>query len=179
MARPMTIHDVPHIAAHLLAQHGLASLGWRFGWDNARRRAGCCRYRQKLVSLSRHYVALNVVERPDDVVDTILHEIAHALTFNRHGGAVDAHGAEWKAEAARIGARPERCYDSSVIAMPPGRWQATCGLCKRTFRRHRPLPAGMWNYCRACGPDAGRLLYVDTAGSAPAAVDAPTPKKLR
>ena len=53
--------DVPHIAAHLLEQYGLARQGWTFRWDSARRRAGCCRYDRKVISLSRHYAAMNAV----------------------------------------------------------------------------------------------------------------------
>jgi hypothetical protein len=40
----------------------------------------------------------------EEIVDTILHEIAHALVGPRHG-----HDTVWKAKCTDIGARPERC----------------------------------------------------------------------
>ena len=77
--------DVTSTANRLLVEHGLAQQGWRFKFDRARLRAGQCRYRSKTITLSKHYVALNVTTRPEEVLDTILHEIAHALAGGRHG----------------------------------------------------------------------------------------------
>lgn len=85
-----------------MAQHGLA--GWSFRFDHARRRFGSCRYRERVITLSRPLVLLNGV---DEVRDTILHEIAHALTPG------DGHGGKWKSACRRIGARPVRCYTDS------------------------------------------------------------------
>ena len=86
----MTTDDIPHLAQYLLEKHSLAQLGWTFQWDSAKRRAGACKYSRKTITISRHYVALNLSERPDDVIDTILHEIAHALA-----GWSAGHGPKW------------------------------------------------------------------------------------
>ena len=40
---------------------------------------------------------------PEEVRDTILHEVAHALVGPGHG-----HDTVWKATAAQVGARPQR-----------------------------------------------------------------------
>lgn len=103
------------LAVGLMRQHGLN--GWTFEFDNAKRRAGVCRYRCKVISLSRHYVRLNA-DNYEDIRDTILHEIAHAIA-----GFKAAHGPAWKAVCRRIGAKPERCYDSSKVIML--RWMPT------------------------------------------------------
>lgn len=174
----MIADDIPHVVTHLLEKHGLAQQGWAFQWDNARRRAGSCRYYKKLITLSRHYVALNVRDRLDDVIDTILHEIAHALTPGHN------HDDAWKAKAEEIGARPERCYDSATVQMPKGKYVARCGGCGKEWRRHRPVKRGRCRYCAACGPDVGRLRYVDVREQEPPAdqpsPDAPPPpRKLR
>lgn len=171
----MTVQDIPHVAEYLLKKHGLADKGWNFAWDNARRRAGCCSYSTKTIRLSRHYVELNVAERLDDVIDTILHEIAHALTPGKH------HGPEWRAACEQVGARPERCYDAKVVSMPKGRFVAACPGCGKKFYRHRIMKPGRWRYCLACGPDRGRLEYRDsTTTPVPDGLAAPlTPKKLR
>lgn len=98
------------LARSLMDQHGLAD--WTFKLDRAKRRAGCCKYERKVLTLSYHYVTRNL-DKPDDIRDTILHEIAHALAGPNVG-----RGDAWKAICVQIGARPQRCYDSQVIDMP-------------------------------------------------------------
>src|ERR1700760_1168305 len=89
-------------------QHGL--VGWTFRFDNARRRFGSCRYGSKLITLSRPLVYLNDVEQ---VRDTILHEIAHALAPG------DKHGPRWRAACVKVGAIPKRCYTDDAVRSPP------------------------------------------------------------
>ncbi len=144
------------LASQLMAQHGLT--GWQFAFNTNKRRAGVCRYPMKSrpgrIELSRHYVLRNPA---DEVRDTILHEIAHALVGPRHG-----HDEVWKAKCVEVGARPERCYDDTVV-MPKGRWRATCGGCGREHDRHRrPKRLTGW-WCRGCGKERGALRWVAVA----------------
>lgn len=172
----MTPEQVPHLVRHLLEKHGLLRRGWSFSWDNARTRAGCCKHGPQLITLSRHYVARNWTTNPDEVVDTILHEIAHALTPGHH------HDDVWKAKCVEIGANPVRCYDSSVVDMPRGALSATCGGCGQTWRRHKRPRVGTFRYCGKCGPKVGRLHFKPTVTHAPApsdvAADTPPPPQL-
>ena len=173
----MTTNDIPHVAKHMLAKHGLTQLGWGFEWDRAKRRAGKCSYRTKTISLSLHYVELNVVDRLGDVIDTILHEIAHALA-----GPGTNHGPKWVEACHLIGAAPVRCYDSSVVTMPKGKYVATCGGCSRKFYRHTKPPFTKLIYCVACGPALGTLRYIqsDTQPATHVGLPvAPTPRKMR
>src|SRR5215207_599997 len=107
-----------------MGRHGLLAGGWRFRFDNARRRFGSCRSREKVITLSRPLTLLNGEEQ---VRDTILHEIAHALTPD------DGHGPQWRAKCREVGARPERCYGEAEVVAPP--------------RRAAPYRYG----CRPCG----------------------------
>ena len=53
-----------------------------FQFDNAKRRAGCCDYRRKRISLSGYFTEHN---NKTEVMNTILHEVAHALAGARAG----------------------------------------------------------------------------------------------
>ena len=113
-----------------MAEHGLA--GWTFAFDHARRRFGSCRFREKTITLSRHLTFLNNEEQ---VRDTILHEIAHALCPR------DGHGQAWKAMCVRIGAKPERCYQAGEVVTPPRRpapWKIGCPRCGWWTSRRSP-----------------------------------------
>ncbi len=57
----------------------------------------------KSISISVHFVRANP-EAPHEIRDTILHEIAHALAWTRHGERT--HGARWKQIRREIGAVP-------------------------------------------------------------------------
>lgn len=143
----MTTNDAAKLARTLMNEHGLGH--WVFQYDRAKRRAGCCKQRRRTITLSQYYVLLN--EEPD-IRDTILHEIAHALAGFGHG-----HDQTWKDICIRIGAKPERCYDSNVVVMPKGKYKAVCGGCSQEFYKHRKVKSKYW--CRKCGPDKGNLTY--------------------
>lgn len=116
-------------ALELMKQHGLLEKGWKFGFDNAKRRNGACEYGIKTIWLSRHYVKLNSEEL---IIDTILHEIAHALTPRDAG-----HGPVWKAKCAEIGALPMAVKKGMGIKQVEGKWKATCNGCEKVYSRHR------------------------------------------
>ena len=142
-------YNTQKLACELMNQHGLSK--WNFEWDRAKRRAGCCKHRICVISLSINYVVRNTEEH---IRDTILHEIAHALAGPREG-----HGPKWKTICRQIGARPVRCYDSDVVNMPKGQYKAVCNGCRREFRRHRRPKHSQMRYCIACGPERGVLSY--------------------
>jgi predicted SprT family Zn-dependent metalloprotease len=137
---------VQEYALEVMGSFGLVD--WSFGWDRARRRMGFCVHSRKRITLSRHFVARN---SPDEIRDTVLHEIAHALVGPKHG-----HDAVWKAMCREVGCKPERC---GVADMPEGRWRADCGCCGAKYRRHRrPRRIVGW-FCRRCGKERGKLVW--------------------
>ena len=134
----MNLMTAYNLAYDLLKEHGLYQKGWSFQWDNAKRRFGVCKYQSQVIGLSK---PLTLANDEIQVRDTILHEIAHALTPG-HG-----HDSVWKAKCVEIGAKPERCYteeDTNVIA---GKYVAVCGGCGRTFNRHKRVSKGMMSAC--------------------------------
>jgi hypothetical protein len=135
-------------AFELMEKHGLLAKGWRFDFDGARRRLGCCQTRAKLITLSRVYVQLN----GDTVVgralleDTILHEIAHALTPG------DGHGWRWRAKCREIGAKPERCKSvSDGLVTPEKPWVGTCPNGHK-ITRYRLTRGSKGGSCTRCCP---------------------------
>ena len=68
----------------------------------------------------------------DSVLDTLLHEIAHAIA-----DPTARHGPAWKAVAMRLGATPRACDNSEKAVVKPGDWQATCAACKKIFHRYK------------------------------------------
>lgn len=126
-----------HLAVDLMQRHGLGT--WRFRFDHAKRRLGSCHYTQHTITLSRPLVILN--DEPV-VRDTVLHEIAHALT----PGA--GHGPAWRRMAVQVGAEPQRCAEASGLNMPPARYFLVCDGCRKALPRYRK-PRQRY-VCRSC-----------------------------
>ncbi|MCY3564923.1 MAG: SprT-like domain-containing protein [Gammaproteobacteria bacterium] len=97
--RIVRLMEVTVQARELMDRHGLTD--WSFRFNNAERKLGVCRYREKRILLSRGHAANGA---RDQVTDTILHEIAHALAGPRAG-----HGSDWKTVARQLGATPKSC----------------------------------------------------------------------
>lgn len=111
----------------------LWDVGWRFKWSQARCRwAGYTRYSTKVISVSRPLAALR---DPNDVMNTLRHEIGHAML---HLGA--GHGPEWMALASTVGYRPEACardIDQETIQQAKP-WRIECLGCRRVTYRVKP-----------------------------------------
>ena len=75
---------------------------------------------------------LTAVHPDEEVRDTILHEIAHALVGPRHG-----HDEVWRAMALRIGCSGERCVSDDAPGIE-GDWVGTCPAGHRVTRHRRP-----------------------------------------
>ena len=132
-------------AQELLRQHGLPD--WRFRFDHGSRRAGCCRFDRREISLARQFA---LVAPAEEILDTLLHEIAHALVGKKHN-----HDAVWRAKAMAIGGTGRRCH--SLRFAPPryivfctrGCWIATAE------RRRRNV------ICRRCHGDIHYQTYTE------------------
>jgi predicted SprT family Zn-dependent metalloprotease len=128
--RTMDLNKAHLLANYLIAKHGIGEQGWKFRFDNARRRFGCCMYRSKTITLSKQLTLLNDEK---EVTNTILHEIAHALTPGHH------HDWVWKAKAREIGCTGDRCYSGQSVATPESKYVAVCSGCNRVHKKHRAV----------------------------------------
>jgi predicted SprT family Zn-dependent metalloprotease len=154
----MELQAAEQLAIDLMKQFGIAST-WRFEFDNAVRRFGCCHKSQNLITLSRELVLKN---EKAEVEDTIRHEIAHALVktpiiYGRRGrGTRDIHGADWKAMCKVTGAKPIRCFNEEVDRVE-GDWQAICAGCGKKHTMTRRPKRELWCADKACKAKHGKL----------------------
>lgn len=117
----MTLTEIENLAQENLKKFGLADAGWTFAFDNAKTRLGACHYARKRISVT--LLAAKFAEAAE-IIDTLLHEIAHALVGEDHG-----HDEIWKAKAAQIGCTANRCGDFKI---PPNEatYVGTCPACQ-------------------------------------------------
>ncbi|NLC70009.1 MAG: SprT family zinc-dependent metalloprotease [Desulfuromonadaceae bacterium] len=128
-------------ARQLLNQHGLEN--WGFHFDEATRRAGCCRYGRKTISLSHGFA---VAATDGEIDETLLHEIAHALVGPSHH-----HDIVWRAKAIEIGCSGQRCHE---FRFTPPRYIVHCENRCWTATAERRTRGGV---CRCCH---GQLIYL-------------------
>ena len=129
-----------------MRKHGIT--GWSFKFDNAKRRCGSTQHGKKTITLSRPYVLLNSEE---EVLETILHEIAHVIA-----GPGAGHGPQWRKAARAVGARPDRCAGPEVN-LPKPKWRLVCANSHVIGHRHRRSKSMTDSYTCRCG---GALKYI-------------------
>ena len=81
-------------------------IGWEVVWDRAVRRLGCCKMSRRQISFSRYYVEAYLQRSCEAIRRTVLHEIAHALAWERY--AERGHGAAWHYCCAVLGIPDEK-----------------------------------------------------------------------
>lgn len=121
--------EAQSLAIAEMRKHGLILAGWRLKFDNAKMRFGKTTYSRKVISLSAPLVALN---DEDTILDTIRHEIAHALVGYGHG-----HDSVWRSTARAIGGSGKRQKAANTVETPPARYIVSCPKCSFSIPRHR------------------------------------------
>lgn len=129
----MELKKAKALTTFLMRKHGLPNT-WRFSWHNKKVSLGTCSYVKKTIYLAKWYTELN---DESEVRDTILHEIAHALSYERHGAKGIGHGRLWKKICIEIGATPRAC-SKNKLNKPSNHYKyvETCS-CGITYKRHR------------------------------------------
>lgn len=139
-ARIQKMENACRTAVHLLSEHGLDN--WHFKFDHSTRRAGSCNYSNRRITLSFNLARNGSAE---EIRETLLHEIAHALVGKNHN-----HDAVWRAKAQAIGCTGERTHQMKFAT---ARWRVRCenDCWSHTAERRNPHLI-----CKKCG---GKLIY--------------------
>lgn len=133
----MRLLEAEKITKELMQQHGLIDSGWKFEWLKHSLIAGQCNYTHKKIVLSLELTALNT---KSEVKDTIIHEIAHALTPG------DGHGKKWKAKCVELGCRPEQYFNDTQKVTAFSRYTAVCEACGF---KHKEAEKKLSCFCQA------------------------------
>ena len=110
----------------IIGHRTLKGKGWVFEWDNAKSRMGCSKYTKKIISMSKPLAQVNSDE---ENVDTLLHEIAHALC------PFPGHNKVWQNLCLDIG-----CSDSitpKTYIDTKKKWKGVCPSCGCETFTHR------------------------------------------
>lgn len=109
------LREVRTLALELMDEYDLLPQ-WSFKFDRAHNRAGMANRTDHVISLSAPLMSIWPMSH---CRDTILHEIAHALTEGGHGRA-------WRAMCRKIGADPTRTWGENGEARLPSKYVGTC-----------------------------------------------------
>lgn len=136
--------EVARLAEELMGRCGLED--WAFEFDNAKRRSGACHFSRRTISMAFEFARA----APDNEIDdTILHEIAHALVGPAHG-----HGPAWRAKAREIGCSARRCHEVE-FSQPLYIVRCRNGCFAETANRRRRKVV-----CRTCGGSVDYSAYI-------------------
>ena len=102
---------------------------WKFAFDNACNRCGQTSYRTSTISISKKYINGEKISKAQ-VVNTILHEIAHALCPG------EQHSEVWKRKAQEIGCDGKVCNEIEPFAKATWILRCNKGCChSERYRR--------------------------------------------
>lgn len=127
----------------------LTDMGWKFKFNDRKNANGLCSPRNRTIYLST-YVIENATREMSGWINTMVHEIAHAI--NHHLGG-RGHDRQWKSIFLQMGGSGERCSSDVVfenlIKNPISKYTTICpnGHTKPSHKRSRLIEQGR----QACG----------------------------
>ncbi|MHB8635671.1 MAG: SprT family zinc-dependent metalloprotease [Fimbriimonadaceae bacterium] len=140
--------------AELLTNHPLKRPA-RLEWRPYRVAAGMAYYKISVIGLSSF-----VLTNEDAVVDTLIHEYAHLLAYERAGKRGANHGPDWQAAMTELGRPPKVRHNYSVTRNAKRQEVGyQCLRCGETFIRSRRLPRRGKYVHATCGGDL-RLAFI-------------------
>jgi predicted SprT family Zn-dependent metalloprotease len=140
--------EMREFAESKLEEFKLDIKGWTFKFNSRIKKAvGKCRPRKRTIEVSSTWFLdfgpKKLAEegaRKDLFEDVVLHEIAHAVDFERRG--TSDHSRFWKEVAREVGADPTRtCKIPKTLRALVAKWALECPECgKRTYYHRKPKP---------------------------------------
>jgi hypothetical protein len=159
----MDLIKAKELCLQLMLKHGLTEeKGWKFEWLRSKRVAGKCITigSRKIVGYTSTGRSIKVstgvphggtillssiitsIHTEEEVLDTILHEIAHGLTPG------NGHDEVWRRKAIEIGCNGKRCYHiSEKQAEIRFSIVATCFKCGKKHYKSRMPKEDRWCKC--------------------------------
>lgn len=138
---------------------------WRFEYGKRKRSLGVCYFARRMITVTKFHVE-NDSEK--DVLDTLMHEIAHAKAGYEPG---NVHGPRFKMWAARIGCTVDGCAARAgthlELAKQPGRYQAVCIGCGHTHHKYKMSLTKFLTATYICKCGQKGLRFRDTEASKP------------
>jgi len=122
--------------------------GWSFQTDSAKCRLGVCKRSKKIISLSRHFLQSDNGTKAE-IEDTILHEIAHAMTPGHH------HDDVWRQKALSIGCSGKTCGPS--FSKPKFYLRCQKGCCMIPRQRKSNVQGKVCTKCKS------NVFFVDAS----------------
>lgn len=139
----MTEKDIRMLAREELDYYGLPH--WVFRFNSSLVNSGLCDYNKCTIYLSRKYMEHMSDE---EICNTILHEIAHALT------PWDKHGRKWKLACEYLGIQPNV---TGPVPRLPGKYSAKCS-CGNVWYRYNSRCLRQRNY-RLCADCLEEIIF--------------------
>lgn len=107
-------------------------------------------------SLIRYNLELLKRGGGDFLAETVPHEVAHVLAYQRHGPGIRPHGPEWRRIMCALGAEPRRCHDYDVSGLQARTlhyfdYHCGCMAHRLSSIRHNKVAKGQRYLCTHCG----------------------------
>lgn len=139
------------MARDLMTHYGLRE--WAFKWNNRMTQFGVCVHSRHTLAFSR---PLASVRTEEDMLNTITHEIAHAVLGPWHD-----HDEVWRLKAIELGSDGEARHELPQSADILYKHEYKCRDCVfvyKSFRRLSHVSLRRHMACKAMGKE-GRLIY--------------------
>lgn len=148
------------------------------GVANWKRKNGICKYHRKIEGDARfgkrmrsiprktghHTIVINErLESDDEFIDTVRHELAHAVAYAKYGES-QKHNHNWKRIARQLGADDSACHNKSKDGDNEYKYYIGCPNCGMTGGRRKRSKIIKQPFNRKCNKCGERKLVSYDAG---------------